>query len=132
MIHRDDMPDKLLEKLEELFPGMKILFAGDQPEGSLSFETKRAIAGLQQMADLSSKTGKCIHCGKSMAEKFYKDGKWDLEPGWTRVGHIGEGGMPYYLCPSCETSPSGTMPGGIHWVDVEVHDEADQGGGEDA
>lgn len=63
--HRDDMPDGLIEKLQELNPGMKVVCVGDVP-GELPPKLKVLVDEVKKIHDESFINGACIDCGARM------------------------------------------------------------------
>ncbi len=103
MTHRDDLSPELLQNLEELFPGMKIVCAGDLPDDKLPAEVLEQLAKIKENNLQSMAKGLCIDCGAKMpgypelGEETPND--WSPAPGWTWFEEDGE--MCAWQCPAC-------------------------------
>jgi hypothetical protein len=66
LVHRDDVPMQLTEQvvahMQEQFPGYKVRFAGDYPEGELPPEIIAAHAELEELFGRSLASGMCVRC----------------------------------------------------------------------
>lgn len=106
LIHRDDLPFEIVEELEEkfadLFPGMKVRFAGDLPDGEVPQNVLDALAAINQKHDTSLVSGSCLDCGRTMPGFDLDEDEFDLPPGW-RIFN-GDNGEPCaFQCPECDT-----------------------------
>ena len=75
-IHRDDLPmdvaEEMVKKLQELHPGCKIVFMGDQP-GGVPPEMQADLDQFAQAQERAFAEGRCMDCEKPM-------------PGWPSQG----------------------------------------------
>ncbi len=92
--HRDDLPYEVVEEIEakfaEMFPGMKVVFAGDQPEESIPEAVRERIAELESKMSRSLATGTCCDCGKKMPGPMPVIGvgagqRWEAPEGWSML-----------------------------------------------
>ena len=111
-LHRDDIPPHILRALEEKaaqeFPGMKIAFPGDMPEGCPELDE------IKQKMRQSLEFGRCVACGEDYP------GAWpleELEDGWEFC--CGINGEPFAL--HCGHCPDGAwLPGDVIPMTVQV------------
>src|SRR5947199_924463 len=85
-IHRDDLPmdvaEEMVKKLQELHPGFKVVFAGDQP-GGVTPELQAELDALLEAQQRAFADGRCMDCDKQMPGWPWKDGAPDQLPeGW--------------------------------------------------
>lgn len=97
--HRDDASDELLKTLEELFPGFKIVFAGDLPEDQAS-DIKEILENLKDMHRQSLVNGECLDCGKKMPG--WPEVK--LAEGWNYFTELNEKEPTAFICPECDAA----------------------------
>lgn len=111
--HRDDLPMDVVEdlekKLQELYPGYKVVFAGDQPGGP-PLELNDAYKAFQKMADKSLLNGTCIDCGKQMPDYDPQREDWDKAPGWSYYTNTGNGEFMGWQCPECDAEEQDGQP----------------------
>lgn len=84
---------------DEHFPGQRLVFAGDMPEGSYP-DIERAVEEMEKRIKNSIETGACFMCGDQMREYLPGDTGWEPENGWQKVESI-SGGSQCWRCPSC-------------------------------
>ena len=106
LIHRDDVDMEVIEKLQEMLPGAKIVFAGDIPEGQVPEGMQEAIEALNARFAKSLCEGLCVDCGKKMPGFPPEDwDSWKLPDGWCRF--TGLDGKPHsFQCPECDAEES--------------------------
>lgn len=109
--HRDDMPDELLEEMEKQFPGMKICFVGDLPEGHEYEEQARAV---ERQLKEEMYSGRCHDCQCEQPEfhdwLHHEENKEEEPPpavksgGWAHMPLSGYDDPPIilWLCPTCQ------------------------------
>lgn len=108
LAHRDDFDMDVVEHIEEVFaethPGMKVVFAGDQPEGDLPEELREAIAQFNEHREHSLRNGLCFDCGVKMpnwpATPDGMNDDWRPEPGWRWFTHGDQ--LTAWQCPECD------------------------------
>jgi len=103
-VHRDDLSPEMLSMLEEQFPGMKIVCAGDVPESSLPPEVAKEIAEREAKNFRSLTEGRCLDCDVKMpgfplnvvgcAEDWEPDEGWV----WFEAGDK----IVAWQCPNCD------------------------------
>lgn len=104
--HRDDLPPELLEMLEKKFPGMKIVCAGDIPEGQMPEGLVAKIEAIKMAHAQSVVDGTCIDCGKKMPgypadDEDFPEG-WQKADGWLCFTDISSGEPSGWQCPECD------------------------------
>lgn len=107
LVHRDDMDmdvaEEMVARMQEMFPGFKVVFAGDQPD--LPDEVKQAAIDLEAHMKEARESGKCIDCGAQMPN-FPPTGdidKWEPPEGW-RFFTGPEGRLQAWQCPACDAA----------------------------
>lgn len=103
MIHRDDInfedAEALIKHMQELFPGKKIVFAGDAPE--LPEGLAQEIKEFEASIDAELHQGLCHDCGAKIPGTWPPDSDdFELPEGWRIQPLIGSETM-LILCPSC-------------------------------
>jgi len=138
MLHRDDLPmdvaETMVNKLKQMFPGKKVMFAGDATP-----EAKRAMEkGLKQLnAKFAERyeSGKCMDCEWVMPDwepDCHKASGWKPAPGWrylTAVGGSSSLSPAQWLCPECDQKDEGPMVI-RHYGEHVTGDSCDQEEGE--
>jgi len=103
LIHRDDVPNEVLEALQAAHPGAKIICVGDIPTDQLPEEVKKALADLHRAWDVSIASGTCFDCGAQMpnypdVEEMADD--WKPAPKWC---WLSQDDTPVaWICPECD------------------------------
>lgn len=110
-VHRDDVDNELVAEIEktfaELYPGYKVVFAGDEPGGA-SPRTEALLAALQDKANRSLAEGTCIDCGAKMPDYRPTDDDWDAPDGW---GYFSNGDdFGGWQCPKCDREEQDGLP----------------------
>lgn len=107
MIKREDVPEGIIEKMEELFPGMEIKCAGDIKE--LPEEVKKAVEAFELHRLTALRDGLCMDCGKPIPnfpkteEEF---NAWNPPADWS---YYESGDDPMgFVCPECERNTGTT------------------------
>lgn len=114
LAHRDDLPMEVAEAFErmikEQFPGMKVVFAGDAPEGVLPPEKRKELEEFMEYQDELFRSGRCQDCGKQIEPWPPEDLNATAESiqteGW-KLFYQGqyEGKRPAaWQCPECDQS----------------------------
>jgi hypothetical protein len=112
LIHRDDMDYEDVAAIEaqfsELFPGMKVVFAGDNPAG-LPPEIAEQMAALRLKMDHDLFHGLCRDCGAVMPN-FTDVGRedWSLADGWRWFSDQATGEIAQWQCPECDAKENAT------------------------
>lgn len=110
MLHRDDLPMELAEevtrKLKELYPGMKVMFAGDCPDSAVLVRANQALEALQRKNEESLMNGTCIDCGRQMpgySTEWREDRGADWAPaeGWVWFSIPQTDEVVSWQCPEC-------------------------------
>ena len=106
LAHRDDVDLEDMEKLEELFadlyPGMKVVFAGDMPEDEVPQCVIDSATRIEAHHLRSVRLGRCVDCDAQMPGFAPEDDDWWLPEGWQFFdGPLGPG-MGGFLCPICD------------------------------
>jgi hypothetical protein len=102
LIHRDDIPMDVMEDIQELFPDMKIVCAGDIPEGQIPEDMREAIATIEAKFLKSIVEGKCVDCGKKIHDFPPVDWSvWKLPDGWRYFTDF-SGSPQAFQCPECD------------------------------
>lgn len=106
LIHRDDLDidqaEPIVAKMQEMFPGCTISFAGDLPAGKLPGELKEAVAAIEHANHESMITGTCIDCGAKMPNYDMSLDGWQPAEGWTWFSEIGTDMPVAWQCPACD------------------------------
>jgi hypothetical protein len=101
-LHRDDVDLETVQHLEELFaklyPGHKIVFAGDHPDD----ENNQAIAEINAAFERSLVTGTCVDCGAQMPDYHPEQEHWQPATGWRNFRNIKTGEIEAWQCPACD------------------------------
>jgi hypothetical protein len=98
--HRDDLSPELLEVLTKLYPGVKIICAGDIPYEKLPKEVKEAFSEMSTACDLSLVEGSCIDCGVKMPNYSPESDDWQPTQGWSHFEQGDE--IVAWQCPDCD------------------------------
>ncbi len=104
MIHRDDVPFELAEKmqahLDQTMPGHRLIFAGDLPEGMFP-NLEADFQESTDRAESSYRNGTCLICGLEMPD--YHAGKqgWEPPDGWQLMVGVSDR-QHCWVCPGCE------------------------------
>lgn len=109
-IHRDDLPDDVIQGLESQFPGMKIVCVGDIPEGSVTDELKDAIGEIESRFRTSIVNGTCVDCGAKIPGYPTSDEEWDsfeLPIDWRYFTDSSNGDPQGFQCPACDAKEGG-------------------------
>ena len=106
-IHRDDLPmdvaEEMVKKLQELHPGCKIVFMGDQP-GGVPPEMQADLDQFAQAQERAFAEGRCMDCDKPMPGWPSQGGAPDQLPdGWTYFTDLKDQPMGW-LCPECDAA----------------------------
>jgi hypothetical protein len=107
--HRDDLDYPVAEGIEEafksIFPGVKVVFAGDMPEGSIPEEVLAQMRAIEERSARSLAEGRCFDCDKQIPGPWppsqNDDGGATLPEGWSYYSNAGDGGG-MLICPECE------------------------------
>lgn len=106
LIHRDDLDPDVLADIQSRFPGMKIVCAGDAPEGALPPSVADALAALQKQHDESMVYGTCIDCGAVMPgyppPEADVPADWKPVEGWSWFTNDATGEIFCWQCPDCD------------------------------
>jgi hypothetical protein len=114
MIHKDDLPmdvaEKIVEELKKMHPGCKsVVFAGDSPDTELQEKHKQITEQINKMHLKSFKEGECLDCGTKIPIPWPpKSDDFEWPKGWGRLEEVGNDDLcPALLCPTCydETFP---------------------------
>lgn len=114
-LHRDDLPmdvaEQVVARIQEQFPGMRVVFAGDHP-GDLPDGVKRAIESLNWKMSESMTRGICMDCGAAMegypaftkTPEGYADfpGDWRPQRGWRHFADTIGGKFSHWQCAECD------------------------------
>jgi hypothetical protein len=105
-LHRDDLDmeeaECITNFLKEKFPGYKVSFAGDIPEGQIPPGLVEADAKLTERMNNSLQKGICFECGTRMSNAPPKfDGEWNPPKGWSWYSDP-KGEPMFFVCPNCE------------------------------
>lgn len=100
-IHRDDIPMDVMEQIESqlhgLFPGFKVVCAGDIPSDELPAE----LGELHKAFVESIVNGLCIDCGEKMPNYDPDNEDWQPEDGWQVLADMND--QPQcWQCPNCD------------------------------
>lgn len=101
LVHRDDMPDELLDELQKQFPDMKIVCAGDLPADQLPDGVAEEAARIEEMCRSSMISGQCVDCGAFMPN--YPA----TAEGWHYMVAIGNDDLMAWQCPICDAEDVG-------------------------
>ena len=100
MVHRDDIDFDVLERLQEAFPGYRIVCMGDMPEEDIPERVKEAAAALDARYAESLANGLCIDCSKQFPNWPPADGD-PIPDGWF-VFTDTSGEPKAFQCPECD------------------------------
>lgn len=105
-LHRDDIDASDMAEIEKLlqeqFPGMKVVCAGDNP-GELPPGVAKAMASIEESHMLSLVNGTCIDCGAQMPGYDQLDNDdWKPADGWTWFVEHGTRNPTAWQCPACD------------------------------
>lgn len=101
MIHRDDIDYDVIQQLEkefeELYPGCKIVFAGDHEE-NLTPEIKKLIDRLNKQLKKDLEAGVCCDCD----EKIPNFSKENIPANWVKYEDVSSKEIVSIQCPACQ------------------------------
>lgn len=106
LIHRDDIPfeivEELVKALQELHPGMKIVFAGDMSPEDMTEEVTAVSESIikRQLEHIAE--GYCFDCGKICPRPWPPEGDGTLPEGWVIYTEIESSKNPILTCPECD------------------------------
>lgn len=95
---RDNIPMEVIEEMEKLFPGVQIVFAGQNPE-LVTPEMEDKLKKVEERYRESLIKGICVDCGKQHPRP------WPLEilaKGWGTFSDNVTGDIVAIQCPECE------------------------------
>lgn len=110
LVHRDDIDADLFASLEakfqDLYPGFKVVCAGDKP-GELPEEMAAVVNGLQAAMMDSMVNGTCLDCGTQMPgfPPEDTDEAWEafkIPEGWSYYKSLAGDGSGHFVCDRCE------------------------------
>lgn len=105
LIHRDDLDMEVVEgvtaKLQEMFPGMKVVFAGDEPD--IPEDVKRAALEIEAHMHKTLMEGQCTDCGKQMPNFPPDSDDWEPAEGWCCFSGP-DGEIAAWQCPECDVA----------------------------
>lgn len=105
-IHRDDLDMDLVNAIEEafgeMFPGKKLVFAGDLPEGELPDEMKNFEKKLIDHYNDATCQGKCGDCGKQMKNWPPVGDNWDIDDNWSYIMDSKQELIINFICDECD------------------------------
>ena len=119
LIHRDDMDmgdaEELVRHLQEEHPGLRVVFAGDVPDGQLPPAVREAAAQIEEAFQHSMLTGACLDCGAVMPN-YPKPGEdmaadWQPAEGWKHFQMRGPDGLIAWQCPDCDAADEAEAAG---------------------
>ena len=106
MMHRDDLPFEVVEKMEahfaEIEPGKKLVFAGDLPEGSAP-ELEDAFREMSELAEASFQNGTCLNCLSQMPDYEIEKEDWEPAEGWQLLESVADH-QQCWICDGCDRS----------------------------
>ncbi len=113
LAHRDDLPYEVVaemqEKMQKLFPGFKVVFAGDAPAQDQPDMTQFFTA-LEKRAARSFADGTCIDCNALMPYYEPDNPDWVPQDGWGRFTRVGTDEFMGYICPKCDHEDNKGIP----------------------
>lgn len=113
LAHRDDLPMEVVAELEkqigELYPGLKVVFAGDAPAQDQP-DMAKLLEALDKKAARSFSDGSCIDCGAIMPHYNPDDSDWVPAKGWGSFGRVGTNEFMGWQCPKCDYEESDCIP----------------------
>jgi len=111
--HRDDfdMNDvaAIEAELAKSFPGMKVVFAGDNT-AEMPPEVQQQLDAIREQMDRAFFAGQCTDCGATIPDFRPRDDNWTLPNGW-RIFTAKENGedIPVaWQCPDCDAKDNET------------------------
>lgn len=112
-VHRDDLDADVAEEavraLQEMYPGMKVVFAGDAPGGPPP-EIQEKIDAIDKHMTDSLVKGQCFDCGLPIPNWPPPDDDsedWKLSEGWSYYNAPNNTAPGFFICPKCqEETPS--------------------------
>lgn len=108
LLHRDDLPmdvaEGIVDQIQKLHPGVKVVFAGDLPTNDPDAEKMRHKAEeLHKTIIQSFVDGECFSCGAEIPMEWPPEGDdWDLPDGWHIIDSVQEDGPMFLECPECD------------------------------
>lgn len=103
MIHRDDLPIKVLESLQAKYPDKRIICAGDVPLNSplipMIEDAKRKV---KLAAANSFVDGTCLHCKNKIPDYDTENPNWTPPEGWHVLTSSETGEIRGWQCPACD------------------------------
>ena len=106
LIHRDDLPMELFEKLSQELPGIKVVCAGDVPPDQLPQGVLDALEELKFRHTRSLALGRCIDCDAQMPgyppEGQEVPSDWEPVKGWSWFTESGTDIISCWQCPACD------------------------------
>lgn len=104
LAHRDDLPydavKELEDKMAELFPGYKVMFAGDAPADQQPDMTE-LFKAIEKRAARSFSDGICVDCGSQMPHYDPDNPDWKPWHGWAKFTSVGTEEFMGWQCPAC-------------------------------
>jgi len=110
LVNRDDLDmdvaEEVTAKLGEMFPGMKVVFAGDVPQ--LPPNVQHAVDALRERHLQLMLQGRCIDCERQMPgweelmESDEDDAQWPQ--GWRTFTVLGSDELMGFQCPACDAN----------------------------
>lgn len=97
--HRDDMDFEMIQKLQEMFPGKKIVFLGDLPDTEITAEYVELVQGIEAFHDHSLNSGRCVDCGLKIPD--FDPEKPNLPDGWNYLTEMNSDKVVAYICSKC-------------------------------
>lgn len=101
LVHRDDLEPETLEAIQAKFPDMKIVCAGDIPDGAMPENVKSMLESIERANMASFVNGTCIDCGTEMPGFDPDREDWQPAKGWRWF--TGMDDVPVsWQCPVCD------------------------------
>ena len=107
LAREEDLPQELIEQIQEQFPGMEIKFAGDNPQ-EIPEEAKAFMEKMQIKMKADFAQGLCTDCNKPMPGFPKKEEDWEgwaPAENWTWFNGPDENPIAWQ-CPECDANDS--------------------------
>lgn len=113
LAHRDDLPMELVkelqEKMAELYPGLKVVFAGDAPADQQPDMTE-FFKAVEIRAARSFADGTCIDCNALMVNYDPDNDDWKPDEGWGKFTRMGTEEFMGWQCGKCGDADDDGIP----------------------
>lgn len=113
LAHRDDLPMDVVAQLEakmaELYPGYKVVFAGDAPAHKQP-DMADFLKAIEERAERSLAEGICIDCGAKMPNYHPDQPDWIHAQGWHYFTQTGTEQFMGWQCEKCDAADKDGTP----------------------